>query len=83
MPILKTTPRTVPYAVSVNFTRREFAAFQRFLKARRKKSPNRIPRIKEMLKEIILSAMIADWFGEEENECSVRSRREARYFSNA
>ena len=65
MPIQKTKPRAVPYAVSVDFTRREFAAFQRFLKARRKNTPNRIPRIKELLKEIIMSSMIADGFWEE------------------
>ena len=65
MPIQKTKPRTVPYAVSVDFTRREFAAFQRFLKARRKKKPNRIPSIKEIIKEIIMSAMIADGFWKE------------------
>lgn len=65
MPILKNKPRAVPYAVSVDFTQREFAAFQRFLKARRKNTPNRIPRIKELLKAIIMSAMIADGFWEE------------------
>ena len=65
MPIQKTKPRVVPYAVSVDFTPREFAAFQRFIKARRKNFPIRIPRIKELLKEIILSAMIADGFWEE------------------
>ena len=65
MPIQKTKVHTIPYAVSVDFTRREFAAFQRFLKARRKNTPTRIPRIKELLKEIILSAMIADGFLEE------------------
>ena len=65
MPIQKTKPRAVPYAVSVDFTRREFAAFQRFIKARRKKTLGRIPRIKELMKEIILSAMIADGFWED------------------
>ena len=38
--------------------------------------------VKEMLKEIILSAMIADGFWEEKND-SVRSRREVRNISNA
>ena len=65
MSIFEDRQRCIPYAVNVGFTQHEFSAFQRFLKARRKNTPNRIPRIKESLKEIIISAMIADGFLEE------------------
>ena len=65
MSIFEDIQRNIPYMVNVGFTPHEFAAFQQFLKARRKNTPNRIPSIKEIIKEIIISAMIADGFWEE------------------
>ena len=65
MSIFEDRQRCIPYAVNVGFTPDEFKAFQSFLKTRRNKAPNRIPSIKEIIKEIIMSAMIADGFWEE------------------
>lgn len=65
MSIFEDRQRCIPYAVNVGFTQHEFSAFQSFLKSRRNKAPNRIPSIKEIIKEIIMSAMIADGFWKE------------------
>ena len=65
MSIFEDIQRNIPYMVNVGFTQHEFVAFQSFLKSRRNKATNRIPSIKEIIKEIILSAMIADGFWEE------------------
>ena len=65
MSIFEDIQRNIPYMVNVGFTPHEFAAFQQFLKARRKKKQNRTPSIKEIIKESIMSSMIADGFWEE------------------
>ena len=65
MSIFEDIQRNIPYMVNVGFTPHEFAAFQQFLKARRKKKQNRTPSIKEIIKESIMSSMIADGFWKE------------------
>ena len=65
MSIFEDIQRNIPYMVNVGFTPHEFAAFQQFLKARRKKNLGRIPSIKEIIKESIMSSIIADGFWEE------------------